>query len=152
MMVASQGARILLVDDDSAVRTLLRLILQRDGHHVQAADNGRAALALFAPHAFDLVITDFCMPEMPGDELIARIQQLEPDQPIIMVTSLAEDFETFSRPFLKLDALLPKPFHVADFRDAVAEVLARRPPARLCDLPGDPAPLSAGRAETPPRP
>ncbi len=78
--------RILLVDDEGLVRNVVRLVLGQSGYRVVEANNGAEALGLFAQGHFDLVMTDYEMPFLKGNELAARIRQLAPRQPILMMT------------------------------------------------------------------
>lgn len=112
--------RILLVDDQRPVRDAINLLLGLDGHTVVGAASGAEALALFKPGQFDLVITDFEMPQMKGNELATRIKQVSPSQPILMVSAYAERLGDAGSP---VDAVLSKPFQLEDLRRAMAELL-----------------------------
>ncbi len=112
--------RILLVDDQRPVRDAINLLLGLDGHTVVGAATGAEALALFKPGHFDLVITDFEMPQMRGDELATRIKQVSPSQPILMITAYSERLADADNP---VDAVLNKPFQLEDLRRAMAELL-----------------------------
>jgi CheY-like chemotaxis protein len=112
--------RILLVDDQRPVRDAINLLLGLDEHTVVGATNGVEALALFRADHFDLVITDFEMPQMKGNELATRIKQISPSQPILMITAYAERLDNADNP---VDAVLNKPFQLEDLRRAVAELL-----------------------------
>jgi CheY-like chemotaxis protein len=116
--------RILVVDDEPSVCRSLKMLLEHDGHAVQTVDGGEAALALFEPGRFDLVITDYSMPDMKGDELAMLIRQREPDQAIIMASGLAGEQNDLGRLTVKVDAVLNKPFSLAELREAVALVLS----------------------------
>src|ERR1035437_5619650 len=87
--------RILLIDDQQSVRQAISLLLSLDEHTVIEASNGAEALDLFKREQFDLVITDFEMPKMKGNELAARIKQLAPAQPILMITAYVEKLGDF---------------------------------------------------------
>lgn len=63
------------------------------------------------------------MPDMLGDELVARIRQLLPAQRIIMVTAFVEEYKVFGHPESKVDALLIKPFSFKDLNEAIERVL-----------------------------
>jgi CheY-like chemotaxis protein len=115
--------RILLVDDEQSVRQTIKLLLHLDQHTVTEAKDGREALDLFAQEAFDLVITDFSMPRMQGNELAVRIRQLVPAQPIVMITAYAATLGTAENP---VDAVLNKPFGFQDLRQIISKVLARK--------------------------
>jgi len=112
--------RILLVDDEGIVRESIRLLLSMDNHTVVEANNGVEALYLFTRAEFDLVVTDFQIPFMKGSELAARIKQLLPRQPILMITGHAEK----PGPDNPVDAVLDKPFNLNQLRAAMARVLS----------------------------
>jgi len=112
--------RILLVDDQQSVREAISLLLSLDDHVVIEAADGAAALDLFMRDEFDLVITDFDMPNMRGNELATRIKRLSPSRPILMITAYAERLGAAGNP---VDAILNKPFQLADLRRAIAELL-----------------------------
>ncbi len=114
------GKRILLADDQQGVRDAIRFLLQVDEHAVTEARNGKEALELFAPGRFDLVITDFAMPVMAGNELAMEIKRLAPTQPILMITAYAEDLGKARNP---VDAMLNKPFSFSDLRQVIAKLL-----------------------------
>ena len=100
-----------------------KALLEHDGHEVTSADSGEAALAQLAQRKFDLVITDFSMPGMHGDQLVARIRQLMPNQPIIMATGFVEEYKVFGQASGGVDALLLKPFSLKELREAIEQVL-----------------------------
>ncbi|MCP4674441.1 MAG: response regulator [Deltaproteobacteria bacterium] len=80
-------SRILLIDDDSALRFLFSDILKEQGYSVEAADNGKDGLQLFAQEKPDLVITDIIMPDMDGIEVIMRLKRDYPDVKIIALSA-----------------------------------------------------------------
>jgi len=118
------GFRILLVDDESTVCEAVQMMLEFFGHEVRTAADGRTAMALFEASPFDLVITDYLMPDMKGDELVTRIKQHRPEQHIIMATAFADDFLDNGIPNRGLDHVLNKPFSLEDLRGAIAKVMA----------------------------
>ena len=113
--------RILLVDDQQTVRQAIALLLSLDEHTIVEAANGAEALTLFKQGHFDLVITDFEMPQMKGDELATRIKQARPAQPVLMITAHADQLGDSD---YSVDALLSKPFYFEDLRRAMAELLS----------------------------
>jgi CheY-like chemotaxis protein len=115
------GKRILLVDDQRSVRQAIALLLSLDEHTVVEAEDGIEALALFKPGRFDLVITDFQMPQMKGNELAAKIKLAWPAQPVLMITAYAEQLDQCNNP---VDALLDKPFQLEDLRRVMTKLLA----------------------------
>lgn len=68
------GAHILLVEDDPSTQKIMSILLEYEGHQVTCASNGQAALRLLATKTPDLIITDYMMPEMNGEELIRRVR------------------------------------------------------------------------------
>jgi CheY-like chemotaxis protein len=124
----TSSKRILVVDDEPGIREVLGLLLRSDGHTVTVAASGRAACLLFAPGDFDLIITDFSMPGMNGDELARAIKGLCPSQPILMLTAFADEAR---RAEIPVDAVLEKPFGLAALRQTILLLLSsERQPAR----------------------
>src|SRR5215831_2352933 len=84
---SSDKKRILLVEDERPIRSILNVLLSQNDYIVVEAQNGLEALALFTTQQFDLVITDSDMPEMSGDQLVLEIKAVAPTQPIILMTA-----------------------------------------------------------------
>ncbi len=85
---AVQG-RILFVDDDPSLRTVVSIALSRDGHNVQPAGSGEEALELFTRENYELVIQDVRMPGMNGLELLKRLRDLKPLVPVVVMTAFS---------------------------------------------------------------
>jgi CheY-like chemotaxis protein len=129
-------AKILVVDDDVAVQATIRILLERAGHIVDAASDGRKGLALFEAGDFDLLFLDIFMPGMDGLETMRLVHQKRPLTPIIVISGRplawnpeqGPDFLTMAT---KLGAVssLQKPFKPAALLEAVAGCLeaAKRP-------------------------
>jgi len=111
--------RILLVDDERPVRESISLLLATDEHTVVEANNGAEAFSLFTTGRFDLVMTDFEIPFMKGNELAVRIKQMAPRQPILMITGHGKR----RGPDNPVDAVLNKPFDLEQLRSALAKLL-----------------------------
>ncbi len=79
--------QILVVDDEPKMRRVLEIMLQKMGHRVLAAGNGREALTIYQGSTVDLVITDLRMPEMDGIELLAALRAQESDVPVVVITA-----------------------------------------------------------------
>lgn len=114
------GKRILLADDQQGVRDAVKFLLHLDQHTVVEAKNGSEALELYTNSAFDLVITDYAMPGMAGNELALHIKRLFPAQPILMITAYSTQLGDSQNP---VDAVLNKPFSFEDLRRAIARLL-----------------------------
>lgn len=121
-LTRARGLRILLAEDDEAARESLKLLLAIDRHRVAEVGTGAEALELFARERFDLVIVDYFMGGMRGDEVARRIKQVCPEQPIIMLSAYAEKLAAEDKP---VDAFLGKPFSIDDLRQTVASVTSR---------------------------
>jgi CheY-like chemotaxis protein len=124
---------VLVIDDTSTVRELVRRMLVAIGHSVIDAENGDVGLVLFQQRRPDLVITDLIMPEMEGIELIQRIRRLSPDSKIIAMSGSA----TASRKLylgaaqkLGADGVLSKPFQSAELYEVIDRVSKRISSAR----------------------
>ena len=117
---ACPPVRILVVDDDEMVRETLRLLLEVDHHIVETAGNASQALQMFQPGRFDLVITDYDMRGMKGDQLAAAIKGLAPTEPVLMLTGYGESVQTQPGLLKNLDGVIPKPFRIETLREAIA--------------------------------
>jgi CheY-like chemotaxis protein len=121
------GARILVIDDDAAVRETLRQVLESAGHAVTCAEDGERGLEAFETARPDLVITDIIMPEREGIATILELRRRRPDRPIVAISGGGRtggtDFLTMARR-LGADAALPKPFELEELLDTVARCLA----------------------------
>lgn len=119
-----RGISILIVDDEALVREAMQRLLEHDGYEVEAFSDGQSVLKRLQERTFDLVITDFSMPGMSGDELVARIRELSPSQRIILATAYVEEFRVFGQPQDNVDAVLLKPFSFKELAEAVELVMA----------------------------
>jgi len=122
-------AALLLVDDNRRMRDAVAWLLEREGHRVRVADNGRAALAVLASGKTDVVVTDIHMPDTDGLELIMECRRMWPDLPVIAMSGggylpTAEVLED-ARLLGAVEAL-EKPFEFGVLRAALERVLADR--------------------------
>ena len=90
MTKRTRGARVLVVDDESAAREGLKKLLEQDGYRVETAESGRHALDVADDLSPDVVITDLKMPEMDGIELLSALSDRDPDLPIIVVPAFGD--------------------------------------------------------------
>lgn len=79
-------ARILVIDDDRAVSTVVLLLLERQGHEAVSANDGKQGLEILKRHEFDLLIIDIFMPGMDGFETIRAVRQNKPNMPFIVMS------------------------------------------------------------------
>lgn len=122
-MRTARPRNVLVVDDESLVRQSVHILLQGDGYVVHEAKSAAEALALFEPGKFDMVFTDYFMPEMRGDQLAAAIKQRAPGQPVVMITAFLEKFQPADGPPAGVDSIICKPFHLDTLRSALARHL-----------------------------
>jgi len=120
------GSRILIVDDEESIRFSLQRALEREGHEVWTAEDGRQALRLVQHHVFDLMLTDLKMEGVDGVELLRQARAMSPDTAIIMLTGYATLESAIEA--LRQGAIdyLTKPCSTADVRASVEKALARR--------------------------
>ena len=123
---ADSTLRILVVDDDPGIVKALRRLLQAASHTVETAVSGAEALSHFEKERFDLVITDYQMPGMNGDELAAAIKALVPIQPVLMVTAYAEQLRRSSSLLSAVDMVIEKPCQEEELFEAIAKLLHKR--------------------------
>ena len=117
--------KILIVDDEPLVCEAVKMLLEFDGHEIVTAGNGKEALVLFEQGGFDLVITDYTMPGMKGDELALALKARRAGQPVVMLTAHAEMLTNDAVPLPGVDQLVGKPFQLADLRMAIQRAVAR---------------------------
>jgi two-component system, cell cycle response regulator CpdR len=117
-MTELAAPRILLAEDEEAMRTYLARALTNAGFNVSAVDRGTAALPLLESGDFDLLVSDIVMPEMDGIELAQHCARVSPRTKVMFITGFAAVSLRASReqPTAKI---LSKPFHL---RDLVLEV------------------------------
>ena len=126
--VPDRAPRILLVDDEQPIQTLLSFPLQRDGYDVVTVADGRDALARFSQQHFDLVVLDLMLPKMDGLEVCRRLRSQAgagKTVPIIMLTARSEEIDKVLGLELGADDYITKPFSVREFRSRVKAVLRR---------------------------
>jgi DNA-binding response OmpR family regulator len=128
----TEAPRILLVDDEQAVQTLLAYPLRKEGYEVVAATTGQEALERFREGKFDLVVLDVMLPQLDGFD-VCRELRAKSTVPIIMLTAKAEEFDKVLGLELGADDYITKPFSLREFRSRVRAVLRRAERSRNGD-------------------
>ena len=128
--MTDRAPRILLVDDEQPIQTLLSFPLQRDGYEVVQASDGNEALARFNEQSFDLVVLDLMLPRMDGLEVCKRLRAKGSTVPIIMLTAKSEEIDKVLGLELGADDYITKPFSMREFRSRVKAALRRAGMAR----------------------
>jgi CheY-like chemotaxis protein len=121
-----QGWRILVVDDEPAVSETIKIVLERDGHKVQTANDGNEALSLLEQGKFDLVTTDFSLKGMKGDALAIAIKQRLPNQPVLMISTNGPIEKASGNPLTGVDLLIGKPFSLEELHNAIDYFISKR--------------------------
>jgi DNA-binding response OmpR family regulator len=122
--MATGPARILLVDDEQAVQTLLTYPLRKEGYEVVAALDGQEALDRFSEQRFDLVVLDIMLPRLDGIEVCRRLRTRS-QVPIIMLTAKGDEIDKVVGLEIGADDYITKPFSVREFRSRVKAALRR---------------------------
>jgi PAS domain S-box-containing protein len=128
--VAFSGRRILLVEDDSTVRSALVQTLERRRFAVTTAAHGSEALRILQGQPFDVVLTDAVMPGMSGLELVEQLELTRPELPVILMSG----YSALTEPGIRVDISAPrlsKPFTTAELLHVLQAVLARTPVEHL---------------------
>ena len=134
---ADGSARILLVDDEQSVQTLLAYPLRKDGYEVISALDGRAALDRFAEQRFDLVVLDIMLPKLDGIEVCRRLRSRS-HVPIIMLSAKDDEIDKVLGLEMGADDYITKPFSVREFRSRVRAALRRSEMLNSAPAAGEP--------------
>jgi DNA-binding response OmpR family regulator len=143
--MARGQARILLVDDEQAVQTLLTYPLRKEGYEVVEAMDGQEALDRFAEERFDLVVLDIMLPKLDGIEVCRRLRTRS-QVPIIMLTAKGDEVDKVAGLEMGADDYITKPFSVREFRSRVKAALRRGSMSGQQQL-SDNAPIKSGGLE-----
>ncbi len=143
--MARGQARILLVDDEQAVQTLLTYPLRKEGYEVVEAKDGQEALDRFGEERFDLVVLDIMLPKLDGIEVCRRLRTRS-QVPIIMLTAKGDEVDKVAGLEMGADDYITKPFSVREFRSRVKAAL-RRGNMAGAGAPPDSEPIRAGGLE-----
>jgi len=123
---ARPPTRVLVVDDDEEMRSLLRRSLEFDGHHVTERDRGTDVLETLREAAFDLIILDNKMPGLNGLDLLPILRREFPQVPVLLVTAFGGRQVASSALRLGAASYLEKPFRLGQLRDAIAGLIPGR--------------------------
>ena len=119
-------ASILIIDDNDPIRSLLRRLLERVGHTVYEAADGKTALRMYAGNPADLVITDIYMPEMDGIEFLIRVREAFPEARVIALSGgshIGKEDVLRDATLLGAVGVLEKPFTVEECLELVRRAL-----------------------------
>ncbi len=121
-------ARILVIEDETQIRTMLRKILEDDGYDVMDAPNGRVGMELIQGESVDLVITDIIMPEKEGVEVVGELLDHFPETKIIVISGGSRNINAnnllLSVKMLGAHRTLLKPFDIEELLSSVKQLLS----------------------------
>jgi two-component system phosphate regulon response regulator OmpR len=124
----SDGAHLLVVDDDTRTRDLLRRFLAERGYRVATAADAKEAEAQLDAVAFDLVVLDVMMPGEDGIGFVKRLRAAKRQTPVVLLTARGETADRIAGLASGADDYLPKPFEPEELLLRVRNVLRRAPP------------------------
>jgi DNA-binding response OmpR family regulator len=144
MESSSRPSRVLVVDDDAAIRRSLERGLRLSGFAVSLAEGGRAALGQVAEAPPDVIVLDVSMPDVSGTEVCRRLREAGDGTPVLMLSALDETGDRIAGLQAGADDYLVKPFALQELVLRLQALLRRRPPAaadlvRVGELVIDPA-------------
>jgi two-component system, cell cycle sensor histidine kinase and response regulator CckA len=129
-MTGKSRATILLVDDDQLIRELGRELLERLGHRVLTASDGQEALNLYQPGQVDLVLLDYCLPELDGYQVLSGLRSRDSRVPVLMISGFLSHQETARLDAAGANGFICKPFRLAELKERVRAVLQEQGASR----------------------
>lgn len=125
-----KGLSILVIEDEPATRDMLQRLLEREGHSTVAASDGLEGIDIFKRaltqrKPFDLVITDYGMPQMNGMQVAKTIKSLSPSTPIIMLSGWESVSSVDNDSLAAVDFLLNKPVTNQELRSAIKQAMRK---------------------------
>lgn len=125
------ASKVLVVDDEDALRRALCKFLSRAGHRAIEARNGREATDMLARERFDAVVSDIAMPEMDGIQLLRAVRERDADVPVILITGAPDVSTAIAAVELGVYRYVTKPFEPADLVDLVGRAVKLGRVARI---------------------
>ena len=118
--------RILVVEDDEEMRSLLKDFFEEEGFEIDSVSNGSEAFRILVRELFDLVITDIRMPGLTGLDILPGIKKLQPEAPIIVITAFGSE-EVHRRAIERgATAYLEKPLHFHELKTMIHEIISSK--------------------------
>lgn len=120
----AQKNRILVVDDEDALRTVLSSELEGEGYKVAAAADGAEAISILKNQIFDLILLDIKMPNVDGFEVLKFVKETNPETKVIMLTGFADLKNAIESKKLGAEDFVSKPYDLVDLLTTVERVLS----------------------------
>jgi DNA-binding NtrC family response regulator len=115
--------RILVVDDEDALRTVLSSELEGEGYHVRSAADGQEAINILGNQEFDLILLDIKMPNVDGFEVLKYVKDRQPKTKVVMLTGFADLKNAIESKKLGAEDFVSKPYDLVDLLTTVERVL-----------------------------
>ncbi|HEX8411454.1 MAG TPA: response regulator [Thermoanaerobaculia bacterium] len=115
--------RVLIVDDDPAIRQIVRVLLERDGVQADIAEDGERAVSMLRSGTYAVVLLDLLMPRLDGRGVIAFMREQEIATPVIVLSAVGDAAEDLDPALVRV--VLQKPFEARDLRKVVTAVLEK---------------------------
>ena len=117
-------ARILVIEDDEEMRSLLEDFLKDEGYEADSANNGSEAFHKLAKEPFDLVITDIRMPGLTGLDILSAVKKFQVEMPVVVITAFGGE-EVYRRSIARgADGYLEKPIHFHKLKSLIHELIS----------------------------
>lgn len=117
-------ARILIIEDDEEMRSLLEDFLKDEGYETDSANSGSEAFGKLAQEPFDLVITDIRMPGLSGLDILSAVKKFQMEIPVIVITAFGGE-QVYRRSIARgADGYLEKPIHFHKLRNLIQELVS----------------------------
>lgn len=122
-MMDHNKKRILVIDDDDEMRSLLKDFIEGEGYEAHPVEKGTYAFRKLMTESFDLIITDIRMPGFSGLEIIPGLKKFQPDTPIIVITAFGGEEVRLRALERGGDAYLEKPVHLLQLRTLIQNLI-----------------------------
>ncbi len=120
----SEKSKILVVDDEDALRTVLSIGLTSEGYNVSTASDGDEAISGLQKETFDLVVLDIKMPRMNGFEVLKFVKEKHPETKVVMLAGFADFGNVIDVKKLGAEDFVAKPFDLANLVTTIERVLS----------------------------
>jgi CheY-like chemotaxis protein len=124
-VTAAPSLRVLVIEDEAAIRRFLEMGLLQLGHRPRMTAHGREGLEAFAQERFDVVLTDLGMPEVSGEEVARTIAQKAPGIPVVLLTGWADQLQREIGSIEGVTHILSKPVTIANLSATLTAVCAQ---------------------------
>ena len=118
------GEKILVVDDNKVILTVVSKMLFLLGYEVSSADSAEKGLNVFRKSSFDIVLSDYDMPGMDGVAFACSVKKCSPRTPVVIMTGSGRE-SVFSRKSTAVDEVISKPFTLAEIDETIQNVAGK---------------------------